>query len=109
MHDRLQLVTDLHKKSPKDSYLAFAAAVENQLAGHPQKAIEIIEKLIVNDPEYVDAYYKLGKLYENDKKLKKAVQAYHAGKRVASKKNDQKSLGEITEALMFLDDEEGNW
>ncbi|MFT6801015.1 MAG: tetratricopeptide (TPR) repeat protein [Salibacteraceae bacterium] len=106
---RLDLITGMHLKSPKDSYLAFAAAVENQLAGNQEKAIDIIEQLIVHDPEYSEAYYKLGKMYENANKTKKAVSIYHAGKKVATKNKDEKSLGEITEALMFLDEEEGNW
>lgn len=106
---RLDFITDMHKKNPKDSYLAFAAAVEQQMAGNREKAITIIENLIDNDPNYTDAYYKLGKMYENSNNIKKAVSAYHAGKKVATKNKDEKSLGEITEALMFMDEEEGNW
>lgn len=107
--NRLEFITQMHEKNPKDSYLAFAAAVEQQGAGNRKKAIHIIEQLILNDPEYTDAYFKLGKMYENSNKIKKAIHTYHTGKAVATKNNDQKSLGEITEALMFLDEEEGNW
>ena len=108
-HDKLDFITQMHNKNPKDSYLAFAAAVENQMAGNRQKAINIIENLIINDPDYTDAYYKLGRMYENSNNIKKAVNAYHAGKIVATKNKDEKSLGELTEALMFIDEEEGNW
>jgi tetratricopeptide (TPR) repeat protein len=107
--DKLNFITDMYVKNPKDSYLAFAAAVENQMAGNRKKAIQIIEDLIINDPNYTDAYFKLGKMYENSNKLKKAVNTYHAGKIVATKNNDEKSLGELTEALMFIDEEEGNY
>jgi tetratricopeptide (TPR) repeat protein len=106
---RIDFITDMHLKSPKDSYLAFAAAVEHQLAGNRQRAIDIIENLIENDPDYTDAYFRLGKMYENSNRVKKAVSTYHAGKKIATKHNDEKSLGEITEALMFMDEEEGNW
>ena len=47
--NRLELITNMHIKSPKDSYLAFAAALENQMAGNRQKAIQIIEGLISFD------------------------------------------------------------
>ena len=107
--DRLDLITSMHSKNPKDSYLAFAAAVENQMAGNRKKAIRIIEQLITTDPDYAQAYYKLGKMYENDKKIKKAVSVYHEGKKIALKVKDEKSLGEISEALMFLDAEDDNW
>ena len=102
-------ITDMYTKNPTDSYLAFAAAVENQMAGNRQKAIKIIEDLIINDPDFTNSYYKLGKMYENSNKIKKAVNAYHAGKIIATKNKDEKSLGELTEALMFIDEEEGNY
>ena len=104
--NRLELITNMHIKSPKDSYLAFAAAVENQMAGNRQKAIQIIEGLISFDPDYSQAYYRLGKMYENSKKLKKAISTYHIGQKIAFKMKDEKSIGEITEALMLLDAEE---
>lgn len=107
--NRIDFITEMHLKNPKDSYLAFAAAVEHQMAGNRQKAIYIIENLIINDPDYTDAYFKLGKMYENSNRLKKAVNIYHAGKKIATKHKDEKSLGELTEALMFIDEEEGNW
>ena len=107
--DRLQFVTSMHTKNPKDSFLAFAAAVENQMAGNRARAIEICESIIENDPNYVDAYYKLGKLHENKNEIDKAILAYKAGKIVASKAKNQKCIGELTEALMLLDEEEGNW
>ena len=102
-------ITEMYTKNPTDSYLAFAAAVENQMAGNRQKAIKIIEGLIDNDPNFTNSYYKLGKMYENANKIKKAVNVYHAGKVIATKNNDEKSLGELTEALMFIDEEEGNY
>lgn len=106
---RLDLITNMHIKSPKDSYLAFAAAVENQMAGNRQKAIQIIERLISFDPDYSQAYSKLGKMYENGKKTDKAISTYLKGKKIAFKMKDEKSIGEISEALMFLGAEEGSW
>ena len=110
MQDKNQdFITEMYTKNPTDSYLAFAAAVENQMAGNRQKAIKIIENLISTDPNFTNSYYKLGKMYENSNKLKKAVNVYHAGKIIATKNKDEKSLGELTEALMFIDEEEGNY
>lgn len=107
--DRLTFVNDMYKKNPTDSFLAFAAVVENQMAGNRKRAIEICESIIEEDPNYVDAYYKLGKMFENSEKLEKAKTTYKAGKVVASKVKSQKSIGELTEALMLLDEDEGNW
>jgi len=99
----------MYKKNPTDSFLAFAAAVEHNMAGNRKRAIEICESIIEEDPAYVDAYYKLGKIFENSNQKDKAISSYRAGKVIASKTNNQKSMGELTEALMFLDEEEGNW
>lgn len=107
--DRLTFVTSIYKKNPADSFLAFAAAVEHQMAGNRKRAIEICESIIEEDPSYVDAYYKLGKMFENSDRIEKAKTAYKAGKIVASKAKNQKSIGELTEALMLLDEDEGNW
>ena len=102
-------ITDMYSKNPSDSYLAFAAAVENQMAGNRKKAIQIIEDIIETDPNFTNSYYRLGKMYENSNLIKKAVNIYHAGKVIATKNKDEKSLGELTEALMFIDEEEGNY
>ena len=99
----------MYKKNPTDSFLAFAAAVEHNMAGNRKRAIEIYETIIDEDPNYVDAYYKLGKMFENSDKIEKAKTAYKAGKVIASKVKNPKAMGELTEALMFLDEEEGNW
>jgi tetratricopeptide (TPR) repeat protein len=107
--DRLTFVTSMYKKNPTDSFLAFAAAVEHQMAGNRKRAIEICESIIDEDPEYVDTYYKLGKMFENSNKIDQAKKTYKAGKVIANKTKNQKSIGELTEALMFLDEEEGNW
>ena len=105
--DRLQFVTQMHKKNPQDSFLAFAAAVENQMAGNRKRAMEICEDIIDHDPEYVDAYYKLGKMFENSNNFEKAIKAYRQGIEVARKMKNEKCLGELSEALMLLGDE--NW
>ena len=107
--DRLEFVTSMYRKNPTDSFLAFAAAVEHQMAGNRKRAIEICESIIEEDPNYVDAYYKLGKMFENSNRIEKAKTAYKAGKIIASKSKNEKSIGELTEALMILDEDEGNW
>lgn len=107
--DRLTFVTNIYKNNPTDSFLAFAAAVEHNMAGNRKRAIEICESIIEEDPNYVDAYYKLGKMFENSNQIDKAISAYKAGKIVASEAKNQKAIGELTEALMFLDEDEGNW
>lgn len=89
--------------NPKDSFLHYAAALEHQKNGDQPSAIKIIQKIIKNDPEYLASYYQLGKMLEEKSKVEEAVEVYKAGKSVARKQNDMKTLGELSEALMLLD------
>ena len=106
---RLELIEDMLQKSPKDSFLNYAAALEHKKSGNLERAIELMEFLVKNDPDYLGVYYQLGKLYEELQQTKKAIQTYKAGKEVARKLNDQKTIGELTEALMFLDEDAENY
>jgi hypothetical protein len=42
-------------------------------------------------------------MLEERNKVEEAVEVYKAGKSVARKQNDMKTLGELSEALMLLD------
>jgi len=107
--ERLDLVKKMLKQSPNDTFLNYAAALEFQKIGDKAKAIELFEKVIALDKNYLGAYYQLGKMHENEGTLPKAIATYKTGKEIAKKLNDQKAIGELTEALMLLDEEEGNW
>jgi len=47
----------------------------------------------------------LGKLYEEQNQSDKAIVIFKKGRKVALEQNNQKTLGELTEALMLVDDE----
>ncbi len=89
--------------NPKDSFLQYAAALEYQKNKDLAGAIKIIQRIIKNDPEYLASYYQLGKMLEEKGKVDEAIATYKAGKAIAKKQNDTKTLGELSEALMLLD------
>ena len=108
-HDRLSMIEDMLKQNPKDSFLQYAAALEyEKIADHP-RAIERITVLLEQDPDYLGAYYKLGKLYEATGNETRAIEVYKQGRALASQKKDPKTLGELTEALMLLDADDDIW
>lgn len=107
--ERLDLIKKMLKKSPKDTFLNYAAALEYEKQGDKSTAIELIERVLDIDEKYLGAYYKLGKLYEEQALPEKAINIYRKGKEIAKSTNDQKTIGELTEALMFLDEDEENW
>ena len=108
-NDRFGLIKDMLKQNPEDSFLNYAAALEYKKKGESEKAIELIEALLQNDVNYLGGYYQLGKLYEEKGETEKAIDIYKRGKKIAQKTNDEKTLGELSEALMIIDGFDDNW
>lgn len=105
MQNRLRLIEEMLITNPDDPFLHYAAALEHQKAGNTAKAREILGDLMIHQPEYLGTYYQLGKILEQEGKTEDAVEVYHKGKQIAEMKNDIKTLGELSEALMLLDED----
>lgn len=103
MQDRLKMIETMLETNPKDSFLHYAAALEHKSNGDIVSAVKILKSIIKNDPDYLASYYQLGKLLEDRSKFEEAIDVYKAGRSVAKKQNDMKTLGELSEALMLLD------
>lgn len=104
---RLDLIAEMLQKNPDDTFLNYAAALERKKNGEPRKAIKIFKKIIDTDPEYLPTYYQLGKLLEAIGKTEDAIKVYKEGGVLARKKNDVKAMGELSEALLILDADDG--
>jgi len=103
--NRLKMIEDMLSTNPNDSFLKYAAALEHKKLGHLSTAIDLLENLRKEDAQYLGTYYQLGKLYEEDNKSEKAIAVYRSGREIAETKNDVKAIGELSEALMILDDD----
>lgn len=109
-NERLKLIKEMLETNPDDSFLKYAAALEYEKDGNLKKAIETIKNLLAKDANYLGAYYKLGKLLEEDGKEKEAIKVYRQGLEVSKKVSDLKTEGELSEALMLLGaDEDISW
>lgn len=89
----------------KDPFLNYAAALEYNKFGDKDKAIALLEGIVKFDPAYLGTYYLLGKLYEETNKVDKAISIYRKGRKIAHEQNNQKTLGELSEALMLIDED----
>ena len=108
--DRLKLIKEMLETNPDDSFLQYAAAIEYENLGNRKTSIDTIKKLLDRDPNYLGAYYKLGKLFEAEGKEKDAIKIYRKGLDVSKKVADMKTGGELSEALMLLGaDDEVSW
>lgn len=109
-NERLRLIKEMLETNPNDSFLKYAAALEYEKDGNRKKAIETIKDLLSKDANYLGAYYKMGKLLEEEGKEKEAIKIYRQGLEVSKKISDMKTEGELTEALMLLGaDDDISW
>lgn len=104
MENRISQIKKMIETDPDDSFLCYALALEQEKEGKYKDAIKTIEELIKRDPEYLGAYYKLGKLYEATNKLDTAEETYKKGIELATKKQDNKARGELEEALWLIEE-----
>ena len=93
------------EKEPADSFLNYALAIEYSAINEIHEAIRIITGVLQRDANYLGAYYQLGKLYEQTKEIKEAISIYKKGIDIAKQQQNNKALGELSQALMILEDE----
>lgn len=103
--ERIKLIEEMLASHADDPFLNYAAALEFKKQGNPNRSISILEDVVKKNKEYLGAYFQLGKLYEESNKLAKARTTYRKGREVAKKLNDVKTLGELTEALLLIDED----
>ena len=102
---RIEEIKKMLKTDPSDSFLCYELALEHEKAGSTKTAIKVLEDLISTNPDYLGAYYKIGQLYESVDKVEKAIEIYNRGIKLADEKEDNKSKGELEEALWLIEEE----
>ena len=106
MSDRIEKLKKMLEKEPFDSFLNYALALEYEKANEIHKAIQLIEALLVRDQHYLGAYYQLGKYYEIIQKPELSIDTYKKGIAIALEQKNKKTLSELKEALILLEEED---
>lgn len=101
---RLAKIHEMLIQEPEDSFLNYALALEYAKTANLKKAIELIENVLKRDENYLGAYFQLGKFYEQIGDFQKAAIIYNKGILIAQKKKDNKTLAELSEALIMIED-----
>ena len=102
---RVEEILKMMETDDKDSFLRYALALEYEKLDKINKAINCIKDLLKDDPEYLGAYYKLGRLHEIRNKFDEAEKIYKKGILLAEEKNDNKTKGELEEALWLIEED----
>jgi Tfp pilus assembly protein PilF len=100
--DRVQKLKEFLQKSPTDSFLRHALALEYIKAGEDKAAREEFESLLLHDAAYVGSYYHLAKLLERTGTTEEAISVYERGIEQAKKAGDMHALGELRGAYEEL-------
>ena len=96
---RINVLKSFLESDPNDSFSRYALALEYVKASQHDDAAREFETVKKNDPEYVAAYYQLGKLYQQLNKLHDAEKTFRTGITVAAKLKDDHTRSELEAAL----------
>jgi Tfp pilus assembly protein PilF len=100
--DRVEKLKEFLQKSPQDSFLRHALALEYVKLGDDKSARNEFESLLSNEPGYVGSYYHLGKLLEKNGAIEEAIQTYQTGMEQAKGAGDLHAYGELRGAYEEL-------
>jgi tetratricopeptide (TPR) repeat protein len=88
-------------EEPDEPFNYYALAMEYETV-IPDRALSILENLVISHPAYLPSYYKLGHFYWEDDELQKALEVFEAGILLAENYNDAKTLSELKSAYQNL-------
>jgi len=91
-------------KEPDDIFLNYALGIE--LVGELDvvQAEFQFKKVLKMEPEYIAAYYQLGKLFESQLKNTEALHFYKLGLEKAKAIKNNKAINEFGEAVFMLEE-----
>jgi len=101
--DRLQKLQQLLDKSPGDTFVLYAIAMEHKKAGEAAAAVEYFDKVIQLDWGYCYAYHQKGLTLEGAGDLAGAKAAYRQGIEAATRKADHHAKEEIAATLAMIE------
>lgn len=104
---RIELLQSFLEEDPSDPFTLYALAIEHAALDHFRESHIYFEKLVNNKPDYLPAYYHLGKLYERQNNITEAGNTYMKGIRIAERQannHTKKELQQAYNSLMNIDD-----
>ena len=100
--DRIEKLKEFLQKTPNDSFLNHALALEYVKKGDDTEARRLFESIVEREPAYVGTYYHLAKLLERNELVDDAIKVYEKGMEEAKKAGDNHAFGELRGAYEEL-------
>src|SRR5215831_6275498 len=102
--DRIGKIKEMLTKSPADSFLQHALALEYIKKGDDRTARGLFEEILDREPGYIGSYYHLAKLLERAGEKEQAIQWYEKGMEAAKRAGDVHALNELSNSYSDLCD-----
>ena len=102
MKTRREMLEEFVATDPGDPFSRYALALELEKEGREMEAITHLQEVLARDPNYVAAYYHLGRMLARRGQVEDARAVYHRGIDAAEAAGDKKTSGEIKEAIELL-------
>lgn len=101
--DKIEQLKTFLKMDENDGFTRFALAMEYRKTGDREASRAAFETLLKRDPDYVGAYYHLGKLLQEMDLEDEARGVYQTGIDCAQRLGDAHSASELRQAVSELD------
>lgn len=101
---RIELLKQYISEDSEDIFSKYALALEFVKQKKSTDAVSLLLDIIKNHPDYLAAYYQLGKLYEHEGSAIEARKMYELGKAIAQQQKDFKTLNELNAAIDTLEE-----
>lgn len=96
---RIEMLKAYIAEDPADPFMQYALALEYVRLNKTVDAITMLENVLKLNPDYLPAYYQLGKLYEKNSRNADALKIYTSGMEVARLQKDLHTLSELQGAF----------
>lgn len=106
--ERLKLLLDFLETEPDEPFNRYAVAMELMKTDN-QAALEHLEILRNQHPDYLATYYQLAQLYVDLDAFSEAEKMYEQGISLAKKLGNGKTESELLGAYRMLKDEMEEW
>lgn len=102
--NRIEALLSMLQTEPQDIFLNYSLGLEYSANNNFSLAEEQLKKTLGIKPDYIPAFFHLGKIYEQNKNVTEALACYKQGLEFAKEQKNNKAANELSEAIFMLED-----
>ena len=99
----MQQLQKMLQRQPDDPFLLYGLAMEHKKANDLTGALQWLDRVLQNDPNYCYAYYQRGQVHELAGDADAARKAYREGIEAAARAGDAHARTELEAALSLVE------